>query len=310
MAQLLGTPVHFCGTGREAAEPLVRAAYGARAPIVGVCAAGALIRLIGPDLGAKAGEPPVVAVSADGKVAVPLLGVHRGANALARWIADGFGGVAGVTSLSDSLYDFSLEDPPPGYRIANREAVRPLMAALLKGERLKVAGPSGWLSLAGYPVDPAGSQVLTVTEHALGGAGLVIHPQTLVAGVGCASKADAAEVVGLIEEALGSAGLAPESLGAIASYERLAGHAALDGAAHHFGVPLRVFSKRALEKEFPRLASASRGVKDATGLSGVCEAAALKAGSLLVQKRKSAHATCAIGRAETPIDPQRFGKAP
>ena len=52
--------------------------------IIGVCASGILIRAIAPFLSAKGEEPPVVAVAEDGSVAVPLLGGHRGANALAR----------------------------------------------------------------------------------------------------------------------------------------------------------------------------------------------------------------------------------
>lgn len=308
IAQLLASPVHLCGSGRDDAAPLVRAAYDMRAPIIGVCAAGVMIRLIGPDLGEKATEPPVVAVSADGKAAVPLLGSHRGANALARWIAEGFRGVAAITTLSDTLYEFGLDDPPPGYVVANPDAVRPLMAALLNGEKLRVEGPSGWLELAGYPVSLEGGQRLRVSEFKATGPGLLVHPKTLVAGLGCTSKAEAGEVIALIEMALDEAGLAQQSLAALASVDSRVKIPALTAAAAHFGVPLRVFTKRDLDKERERLPNPSPAIEDVTGLAGVCEAVALKAGTLLVEKRKSAHATCAIGRADTPIDVARFGR--
>ena len=55
--------------------------------IIGVCASGILIRSIAALLVAKREEPPVVAVAEDGSVAVPLVGGHRGANALARAVA-------------------------------------------------------------------------------------------------------------------------------------------------------------------------------------------------------------------------------
>ena len=58
--------------------------FAARTPIVGVCAAGILVRAVAPLLADKRAEPPVVAVSDDGAVVVPLLGGHRGANRLAR----------------------------------------------------------------------------------------------------------------------------------------------------------------------------------------------------------------------------------
>lgn len=308
VAQLLGSPVHFFGPGRGKAGEKVREAYGARAPIIGVCAAGMLIRLIGPDIGSKIDEPPVLAVSADGKIAVPLLGSHRGANALARWIADMMRGTAAITSFSDTLYDFSLEDPPPGYLVATPERVKPVMAALLKGEKLQVEGPSAWLELAGYPVADDGSLPVLVTETAASGTGLLIHPKTLVAGVGCTTSAKPGEVISLIERTLVDNNLAPQALAALASLDTKGAHPALQQAAAHFGVPLRVFSKRELEKERGRLATPSRTVDEAIGVAGVCEAAAIKAGSLIVTKQVSGEVTCAIGKAASPVDVEKFGR--
>ena len=69
----------------------VRALFRAGAPIVGLCAAGVLIRVLAPVLGDKRREPPVVAVADDGSAVVPLLGGHRGGNALARDIAAALG---------------------------------------------------------------------------------------------------------------------------------------------------------------------------------------------------------------------------
>ncbi|WMT87374.1 cobalamin biosynthesis protein [Pelagibacterium sp. 26DY04] len=309
VAQLLGAPVHLCGAGREDAAPLVVAAYAQGAPIVGVCAAGVLIRLLGTDLGDKVSEPPVLAVSADGKVAVPLLGSHRGANALARWIADGFRGFAAVTSLSDTLYEFSLDDPPPGYVVADPKAMRPLMAALLKGEKLRVEGRSGWLELAGYPVSDEGSQLLRLSESPRQGPGLLVHPQTVVVGLGCTSKAVAPDVIGLVETVLADADIAPGAVAALATIDSHVKTGALIEAAEHFGVPLRVFTRREIERERKRLETPSAAVEAATGLAGVCEAVALKAGTLIEPKRIAGNVTCALGKADTPIDISRFGKA-
>lgn len=308
VAQLLGAPVHLCGPGRVDAAPLVADAYRQGAPIVGVCATGALIRLLDGVLGDKMSEPPVVAVSADGKVAVPLLGSHRGANALARWIADGFRGFAAVTATSDTLYDFSLDDPPPGYVVANRDAVRPLMAALLKGEKLRVEGLSGWLELAGYPVSRDGSQLLRLTESPAPGPGLLVHPKTVVGGIGCTRRAEAGEVIALLEAALETAGIAHKALAALATIQTHGKTPALIEAAAHFGVPLRTFTRREIDREKKRLVTPSATVEAAIGLSGVCEAAAIKAGTLIVPKQIAGNVTCALGRADTPIDVSRFGK--
>ena len=310
VAQLLGVPVHLCGAGREDAAPLVRSAYDAGAPIVGICAAGVLIRLLGGALGARASEPPVLAVSTDGKVAVPLLGSHRGANALARWIADGFKGAAAITSASDTLYDFSLDDPPPGYVVANPDAVKPLMAALLKGEKLRVEGLSGWLELAGYPVAPDGSQLLRLTETDTPGPGLLVHPKTLVIGLGATSRVTTEEIVTRITATLSAQNFSPRALAAIGTIDTHAQTDAIRAAAAHFEVPLRLFTRREIDREKKRLVTPSDTVKAATGLSGVCEAVALKAGTLIVPKQVSETLTLALGRADTPLEITRFGKPP
>ena len=50
--------------------------------IIGICAAGILIRAIAPHLADKNSEPPVLAVAEQGEAVVPLLGGHHGANRL------------------------------------------------------------------------------------------------------------------------------------------------------------------------------------------------------------------------------------
>jgi cobalt-precorrin 5A hydrolase/precorrin-3B C17-methyltransferase len=76
--------------------PHLRELFRAGRPIVGLCAAGILIRALAPLLGDKMAEPPVVALAEDGCAVVPLLGGHRGANALAEELAEKLGVVAAV----------------------------------------------------------------------------------------------------------------------------------------------------------------------------------------------------------------------
>src|SRR5438067_6796922 len=108
--------------------------FEAGRPIVGVCASGILIRSVAPFLSAKREEPAVVAVAEDGSVAVPLIGGHRGANALARRIAELTGGIAAITTAGDVRLGIALDEPPPGWHIANPDQVKAVAAALLRGE--------------------------------------------------------------------------------------------------------------------------------------------------------------------------------
>src|SRR5207245_7397166 len=99
--------------------------------IVGVCAAGILIRSVAPFLVAKREEPAVVAVAEDGSVAVPLIGGHHGANALARVIAELTGGIAAITTAGDGRLGIARDAPPPGWRIGYQDKGKPVAAALL-----------------------------------------------------------------------------------------------------------------------------------------------------------------------------------
>ena len=301
-----------CGASGEedAALLLLRRLFRDGVPIVGVCAAGILIRLLAPFLGDKHAEPPVIAVSADGAHVVPLLGGHHGANRLARQIAAALGGTAALTTASDSRFIRGLDEPPEGCVLENPHAAKPAMAAVLGGASLRIAGDGRWLTDAGYPVAGDGAVSVALTERADAVADLIYRPETLVAGVGCERGADPAEVIGLIEATLADAGLSPLSLTAIATIDLKADEPALHTAAAHFGVPLRLLTAAELDAERHRLKTPSPVVEAEIGIPGVAEAAALKAGTLLVPKRKSARATCAIGIAPAPLDATGIGRAP
>ena len=90
-------------------------------PIVGICAAGILIRALAPLLGDKRAEPPVVAVAEDGSAVVPLLGGHHGANELARGSRRRSGVAPAVTTAGDLRFGVALDAPPPGWTLANPE---------------------------------------------------------------------------------------------------------------------------------------------------------------------------------------------
>ena len=311
IATALDGEIITCGQGGADALQLLPQLYAESRPIIGVCAAGILIRLLAPSLEDKRREPPVLAVSQDGASVVPLLGGHRGANRLAHRLAEALGGTAAITTASDSLFAHALDEPPQGWVLGTPREAKPAMMALLAGAKLQVEGHAPFLAEAGYPVSSSGAVKVLVSEAQTRiERGIVYHPKTLAAGVGCERGAEAAEVIGLIEAALRSANLAPASLAAIASIDIKADEPALHAAARHFAVPLRLFSAAELAQERYRLQQPSDYVEETVGTPSVAEAAALKAGPLVVQKQKSTRATCAIGRAPRPIEAEQFGHRP
>src|SRR3712207_6020 len=70
-------------------------------PLIGICAAGILIRTLAPMLCDKRQEPPVLAVAEDGSAVVPLLGGLGGVNDLARRIAQALDVKPAITTTGD-----------------------------------------------------------------------------------------------------------------------------------------------------------------------------------------------------------------
>jgi cobalt-precorrin 5A hydrolase/precorrin-3B C17-methyltransferase len=128
----------------------LRKLFGAGEAIIGVCAAGILIRALASVLADKQNEPPVVAIAEDGSVAVPLLGGHHGANELALRCAGVLDGKAAITTAGDVRLGLALDQPPVGWRAGNPAAAKAVAAALLAGERAELTieaaeGDCDWL---------------------------------------------------------------------------------------------------------------------------------------------------------------------
>lgn len=284
-------------------------------PILGICASGILIRALGPLLADKRKEPPVLAISEDGASVVPLIGGHHGGNDLARALARVLDGHAAVTTVGDTALGIALDQPPAGWRLANPEDAKPVMAELLSGASIAVKGEAPWLTRARLPVSGNADLQLTITEAPESGSPteLVFHPQTHVIGVGCARGCAADELIALVHDALREANVAPGAVACVASLDLKADEPAMAALAAHLDVPFRVFTAARLEQESPRLATPSEVVFAEVGCHGVSEGAALagvgEAGALVLPKRKTANATVAIARAPAPVDASRIGRA-
>ncbi|MBR9651106.1 precorrin-3B C(17)-methyltransferase [Thalassovita aquimarina] len=275
----------------------VRDLFAAGVPVLGVCASGILIRAVAPLLGDKRVEPPVLSVSDDGSVVVPLLGGHRGANRLARQVAQALDAVAAVTTAGDVAMGVALDEPPVGYRLANPQDAKGAMAALLSGAGVSVVGENI------FGIEDAGGAVELVVSEAPERASedrLVYRPQRHVLGLGCARNADPEEMWELVSGTLDQAGIAPEAVACVASIDLKADEPAMNEVARRLGVPLRLYT--AAELEAQDVPNPSEVVFAEVGCHGVSEGAALACGgSLVVEKQKAANCTCALSRTEAPL---------
>ena len=310
IAGILGCPVHgLAGRTRQSDVVFDDTAdhlgtlFLAGHPIIGVCAAGILIRVLAPFLGRKAADPPVLAVADDGSVVVPLLGGHRGANSMARRLAEALDCPAAVTTAGDVSLGVALDEPPAGWRLANPEHAGAAMADLLAGVGARVGGEN----IFGLNSAPDGGVAVIATERAepVSERRLVYHPLQFVLGVGCSRGCHPDELSGLVESVLTDSEVAAGSIACVASLDLKADEPAVFELADSLGVPLTLFSADELEEEAHRLANPSEVVFKEVGCHGVAEGAALsasgKGGQLFVEKTKSANATCALARAPSPL---------
>ncbi|CAA9445368.1 Cobalt-precorrin 5A hydrolase / Cobalt-precorrin-3 C(17)-methyltransferase [uncultured Rubrobacteraceae bacterium] len=272
--------------------------------IVLFLATGAAVRLVAPLLDGKHRDPGVVTVDDAARFAVALLGGHGGgANALAARVADTLGAAPVVTTASDSLGVPALDSfgENLGFRLEEDSDLAAVGAALVSGVNVRLVSERRW------PLGPLPENVVRTDEREpplmlvsdlsveVPRPSVVYRPPSLVAGVGCSRGAGADEILDLLGTSLAEAGLARMSIAALASIDVKCDEAGLLEAAETLSVPLRFHSAEDLSSvDVPNPSELVRG---AVGTPSVAEAAVVSSGAeLVLEKRKSANATVALGR--------------
>ena len=283
-----------------------------------IAAAGIVVRAISPHLKSKDRDPAVIVLDQEGKYVISLLSGHLGgANDLARDVARLTGGEVVITTATDTagLPSMDLLAKEKGLAISNLEAVKSVNMALLRGETIQIYDPEDHLGIR--TMDFAGCAVVQVSKEdqwqkKLPGVWvtwkneraetlpnrLILHPKSLVAGVGCNRGTGSREILDHIMETFRTNGLAPKSLKCLTTIEAKRDEKGLLAAARELGVPLLFFSPS--EINTVQVPHPSDVVKNHMGVSSVCEATALLKSHgtmLLVPKTKSPNVTLAVAPA-------------
>ncbi|MGJ5633516.1 precorrin-3B C(17)-methyltransferase [Nostoc sp. CALU 1950] len=283
-----GVDVSFTNFGETLRDLFVQGT-----PLIGICAAGILIRTLAPVLSDKRQEPPVLAVAEDGSAVVPLLGGLGGVNDLARRIAEALDVKAAITTTGDLRLGTTLLSPPPGYHLANPDDAKKFISDLLAGAQVKLEGIAPWLSDSKLPIDPKGDLTIQVTERLVTPTAncLVYHPATIAIAISdtIGYKDNA---VALVQQLLADAALERTSVAGIFAPITAAADPTIHALASAFKVPARFFTPNQLESLLSQgYSPAQAAAIAATGTSPLSP---------------SPHIAIAI--APQPIDPNTIGQ--
>ena len=273
----------------------VRARWDDVDAFVLIAATGIAVRVVGPLLVDKTTDPAVVCVDDGGRYVIALTGGHGGgANALAVDVAALLGAEPVVTTATDGRGAVAL-DMLPGF--VARGDIAGVTGAWLDGQAPRVERLLDWP----VPFDGGdGEAVVMVTDTRVADekGRVVLHPPSLVVGVGASSDAGADAAATLLSGAMEELGLASESLAAVATIDRRGG----DPVVTALGLPVRAFPASVLAEV--KVPNPSARVAAEVGTPSVAEAAALLAAgpgaSLVVTKRTAPTATLAIARRRQP----------
>ncbi|MGI5231544.1 precorrin-3B C(17)-methyltransferase [Actinoallomurus sp. CA-142502] len=299
-------------TDQKAADAL-REAWRTCDAVVSFLAVGATVRVLAPLLGHKTTDPAVVCVDESMTFAVAVLGGHHGANLLAHRLTGVLGCTPVVTTASEASNVTPLDSygADLGFTVHDPGLLAHVGAAVLSGEPVRLEGADGWplppLPPNVSPDAPPGGHRILVTDQAaydcmchegrFDGA-LVYRPKSLVVGVGSARGVPAAEVTALVDSVLAEGELAPESVRYLATADLKADEEGILQAARERGWEVVTHPADALASV--AVPNPSDVVRAEVGTPSVAEAAALLTAGpgarLVVEKRKSAHATAAVAR--------------
>ncbi len=295
--KLLGTTTRrYAGPTSE----LIAQAWAECDLLISHLALGATTRLVAPLLRDKKSDPAVVVIDEAGRFAVPLVGGHAGgANTLATRLADGLGATAVLTTATDALNLPALDTLGWHYD----GDVAGVTRALIDGASVRVEKDHTWPlpplpENVGTDVDDAVARIV-VTDRATAEPNalptVVLHPDSLVVGMGCNRDTPVEMLRSLLEETLAEHNLSLHSVRAITTIDVKAGEIGLLRLVKQLGVPLIDYTAEVLAAQ--EVPTPSAMVAGHVGTPSVSEASVLAHGAqLVVTKCNNGEATCAIGR--------------
>jgi len=253
-------------------------AFTSRKRIVALMSMGVVVRKIAPLLDDKWTDPAIVVISPDCRYAIPVLGGHHGANALAKELAR-LGIVPVITTATESQGRTSVEAiaERTGTAVINRESTRVVNAALLDRDLPihAVAGPA--IVLAGPDVS------------------LLVKSGEYSVGIGCRKGVSEEEVAAAVRTALKENGIKEKDVFIYATTEKKMQERGLIAAVGALSGNLIFLDNDTINAQTGTGPSRASKI-GLLGVAGPCALATAKYKQLIMEKKVYGRVTVAIAR--------------
>ena len=276
--------------------------------IVGIMAAGIMVRKMAPLISNKLSDPGVLVVDEMGSNVISLLSGHAGgANDFAIKLAGLIGANPVITTSTDvnGLVGIDTFAARYFYRILDPHLIRYFNSSIIRGQRVELHSSRNLEALIDddmsrtYSYVPEGDEI--VRAHCNSRV-MRLAPLKLSMGIGTRRGVGSDRVIALIMDTLKLVKIPPERLDAIATGYMKREEGGIMEAARLLGVPLEFIGPEELESQDTH--SFSEFVHEKFGVGSVCEAAALssagKDSKLVIRKTKANGVTAALAVSGKP----------
>lgn len=287
---------------KEEMNQWTKDAFEKSVPLLFISAAGIAARIISPFVKDKISDSPVLVMEEEGKFIIPILSGHLGnANQIARMISKTTGAQAVITTATDVNEKFSIDNfaKANGFRIVNRHGIKKVSAKILNGEKINVyIDEEIAVKDSNIPKEIVLVKEITLSDvaitteeipetHIEKTLNLVVKKYCL--GMGCKKGKSFEELKIFAEETLKEKlnCQLKDDIYSLSSIDLKKMEIGLAELSHYLHVPFETYSSEELQSAEGNF-SESDFVKETTGVSNVCErAAVLSAGKnyrLLIKK--------------------------
>lgn len=286
--------------------------------LIFISASGIAVRAIAPFVKDKKTDPAVIVIDELGRFVIPLLSGHiGGANELSKKISKFTNSIEVITTATDINNKFAVDvfAKNNNLYISNMTIAKEISSKILEGE--KIGFLSDFNFKGNIPSELVKKNIENIVEEekkkvsiknpkigiyvSISGKDIYektlnLIPKIVTIGIGCRKGTDIKNIEELVFKVLKENNISIHSVKKISSIDLKKDEEGIKEFSKKYNIPFKVYSKKELEKVEGNFTESDL-VKSVTGISNVCERAAIienKKGKLKVKKTIGNKVTLAL----------------